>query len=77
MLLPLMTELITRLFMKNSNLSNTMLVLVSIRGTFSEKLYYELGLKSLKLRRRFRKLCHFYKILNEKSPSYYENMLFL
>ena len=41
-----------------------------IRGTSSEKLYQELGLESLKSRRWFRKLCHFYKILNEKSPSY-------
>ena len=42
----------------------------AIRGTSSEKLYQELGLESLKSRRWFRKLCHFYKILNEKSPSY-------
>ena len=40
------------------------------RGTSSEKLYQELGLESLKLRCQFRKLCHFYEILNEKSPSY-------
>ena len=42
----------------------------AIRKTSSEKLYQELGLESLKSRRWFRKLCHFYKILNEKSPSY-------
>ena len=42
----------------------------AIRGTSSEKLYQELVLEALKLRRWFRKLCHFYKILNEKSPSY-------
>ena len=42
----------------------------AISGTSSEKLYQELGLESLKSRRWFRKLCHFYKILNEKSPSY-------
>ena len=42
----------------------------AIRGTSSEKLYQELGLESLKSRRWFRKLCHFYKILNEKSSSY-------
>ena len=42
----------------------------AIRGTSSEKLYQELGLESLKSRRWFRKHCHFYKILNEKSPSY-------
>ena len=42
----------------------------AIRGTSSEKIYQELGLESLKSRRWFRKLCHFYKIFNEKSPSY-------
>ena len=42
----------------------------AIRGTPSEKLYEELGLESIKSRSWFRKLCHFYKILNEKSPSY-------
>ena len=47
----------------------------AIRGTSSEKLYQELGLESLKSRRWFRKLCHFYKILNEKSPSYLFDMI--
>ena len=42
----------------------------AIRGTSSLKLYQELALKSLKSRRWFRKLCHFYKVLNEKSPSH-------
>ena len=42
----------------------------AIRGTSTEKIYQELGLKSLKSRRSFRKLCHFYKIFNDKSPSY-------
>ena len=40
------------------------------RGTSTEKIYQELGLESLKSKRWFRKLCHFYKIGNEKSPSY-------
>ena len=60
--------------MKNSNLFNKMLACLAItgaiRGTSSEKLYQELGLESLKLRCWFRKLCHFYEMLNEKSPSY-------
>ena len=42
----------------------------AIRGTSSEKLYQALGLESLKSKRWFRKLCHFYNILNEKFPSY-------
>ena len=41
----------------------------AIRDT-SEKLFQELGLESLKSRRGLRKLCLFYKILPEKSPSY-------
>ena len=47
----------------------------TIRGTPSEKLYQELGLESLKSRHWFRKLCHFYKILNEKSPSYLSDLI--
>ena len=46
---------------------NTCLAITgAIKGTSSEKLYQELVLESLKARRWFRKLCHFYKILNEK-----------
>ena len=47
----------------------------SNKGTSSEKLYLELGLESLKSRRWFRKLYHFYKILIEKSPSYLFNLI--
>ena len=56
--------------MKNSNIFNTMAITGAIRRTSSKKLYQQLGLESLKLRRWFRKLRNFYKILNEKSPSY-------
>ena len=35
----------------------------------------ELGLESLKSRRWFRKLCHFYKIFNDKPPSYLFNLI--
>ena len=47
----------------------------AIRGTSTEKIYQELGLESLKSRRWFRKLCHFYKIFNEKSSSYLFNLI--
>ena len=47
----------------------------AIRGASTEKIYQELGLESLKSRRWFRKLCHFYKIFNEKSPSYLFNLI--
>ena len=42
----------------------------AIRGTCCEKIFQELGLESLKSRRWLRKLCLFYKIFHEKSPSY-------
>ena len=45
------------------------------KGTSTEHLYQELGLESLKSRRWFRKLCHFYKIFNDKSPSYLFNLI--
>ena len=40
------------------------------RGTSKEKLYQELGLESLQLRRWYRKLGMFYKIYKNKSPQY-------
>ena len=42
----------------------------TIRGTSYEKLNQELGLETLQSRRWFRKLCLFYKIVNNQSPSY-------
>ena len=47
----------------------------AIRGTSSEKLYQELGLESLRSRRWLRKLCLFYKIYKNKSPSYLQDSL--
>ena len=42
----------------------------AIRGTSKEKLYQELGLESLRLRRWYRKLCLFYKIFKNQHPEY-------
>ena len=42
----------------------------STRGTSKEKLYQEIGLESLQLRRWYRKLGMFYKIFQSKSPQY-------
>ena len=42
----------------------------AIRGTSKEKLYQELGLESLQLRRWYRKLGMFCKIYKNKSPQY-------
>ena len=47
----------------------------TIRGTSKEKLYQELSLESLQLRRWYRKLCPFYKILKNKYPVYLFNLI--
>ena len=47
----------------------------AIRGTFSEKLYQELGLESLRSRRQLKKLCLFYKIYKNKPPPYLYNLI--
>ena len=50
---------------------NTCLAITgTIRGTSKEKLYQEIGLESLQLRRRYRKLGIFYKIFKSKNPQY-------
>ena len=48
---------------------------LAITGTSTEKIFQELGLESFKSRCWFRKLCHFYKIFNETSPSYLFNLI--
>ena len=47
----------------------------AIRGTSSEKLCQELGLELLRSGRWLRKLCLFYKIYENKSPSYLYNLI--
>ena len=42
----------------------------AIRGTSREKLYKELGLESLRSRRKFRRLCVFFKIQSTQTPPY-------
>ena len=42
----------------------------TIKDTSREKLYEELGLESLQLRRWFRKLSFFYKLFNSEHPNY-------
>ena len=55
---------------------NTALVLTgAIRGSSREKLYQELGLESLQLRRWYRELCCFYKIYNKQAPGYLAELL--
>ena len=40
----------------------------AIRGSSKEKIYQELGFESLRVRRWYRKLCLFYKVLNNEHP---------
>ena len=47
----------------------------AIRGSSREKLYQELGLESLQLRRWYRKLCCFYKIYNKQAPGYLTELI--
>ena len=47
----------------------------TIQGTPREKMYKELGLKTLKSRRWLKKLCCFYKIKNNGSPSYLAKLI--
>ena len=47
----------------------------AINGSSTEKLYQELGIEHLRLRRWFRKLCLFYKIIKSKSPPYLFNLI--
>ena len=42
----------------------------AIKGSSTEKIYQELGIEHLRLRRWFRKPCLFYKILKKKLPPY-------
>ena len=45
------------------------------KGTSKSKLYAELGWESLSQRRWYRRMCLFYKILNNGTPSYLRNVL--
>ena len=46
-----------------------------IQRSRREKLYHELGLESFHRRRRYRKLCFFYKIFKENKPVYLVNLI--
>ena len=64
------TKLITPEKLESVQYNVCLAITGAISGTSSEKLYQQLVLESLKSRRWFRKLCHFYKVLDEKSPSH-------
>ena len=81
LLLFLLLHLITVIYVLISNTSlhqkleflqyNVCLAITGgIRGSLKEKLYKELGLESVQLRRLFRKLSFFYKLFSSEYPNY-------
>ena len=78
MLISFMTKLLISAFqdkLESIQYNACLAITGATRGISTEKIYQELGLESLKSRRWFRKLCHFYEIFNEKSPSYLFNLI--
>ena len=55
--------------------NTTLAITGAVRGISKEKLYQELGFKSLQRRRSFRKLSYFYKIIENESPSYLYHLI--
>ena len=50
-------------------------ITVAIRDTSKEKIYQELGLESLQLRRWYRKLCLLYKVFKNEHSKYLYNLI--
>ena len=50
-------------------------IIGAIRGTSREKIYQELRLESLQLRRLYRKLCLFHKVFKNEHPKYPFNLI--
>ena len=55
--------------------NTTLAITGAIKGPSTEKIYEELGLESLKLRRWYRKMSFLYKVLKSESPSYLFNTI--
>ena len=56
--------------MKSIQYNACLAITGTIRGTSREKIYQELGLESLQLRRWYRKFCLFYKVFKSEHPKY-------
>ena len=77
MLMYCLTILLIILFMqkKESIQYNACLAITgAIRSTSREKIYQELGIESLQLRRWYRKFCLFYKDFKNEHPNYLFNL---
>ena len=61
--------------MKSIQYNACLAITGAIRGTSREKLYQELGLESLQLRRWYRKLCLFNKNFENEHPKYLFNLI--
>ena len=58
------------------NIKTCLTITGAIQGTSQEKLYQELGLKSISDRRWYRKLIFFYKIKNKLTLAYLNSYLY-
>ena len=68
-----------QLFLIKLNQLNTIAALTktgTIRGISKGKLYKELGFEAMKEMRWFRRLCGFYKSLNNYTPAYLYTLLY-
>ena len=61
--------------LESAQYNGALLITGAIRGTNTEKLYQELGLESLRNRRKLRRLSLFYKIYKDQSPLYLYNLV--
>ena len=63
--------------MKNWNLFTSACLALTggIWGTSKERFYQKLGLKFLRVRRWFKKLCFFYKVLKNEKSQYLFNLI--
>ena len=61
--------------LQSAQYNDSLAIIGAIRGTDTQKLYQELGLESLRNRRKLRRLSLFYKIYKDQSPLYLYNLI--
>ena len=61
--------------MKSIQYNACLAITGAIRGTSRQKIFQELGLKSLQLRHRYRKICLFYKVFKNQHSKYLFNLI--
>ena len=61
---------------KSTQYNAALAITGTIRSTSKEKLYQELGFETMKERGWFRRLCCFYKVVNNQTPGYLHSLLY-